>query len=138
MATLIDTNILVYAARADGDRDRQEAATRALQRYHADGALAVQILAEFASVLLRKGRPLTDVQEDVASLRQSWRVVAPNVDTVPLALSAVALHRMSFWDAMLWAIAKQHSLSSILTEDGPTGTTVGGVQYLSPFYISAP
>lgn len=133
MPTLIDTNILVYAAGADGDRDRQQIAVRALRAHREDGLLAVQVLAEFANVLIRKGRPLETIQRDVTTLERSWRVIAPNSETVSAALVGVQEHKMSFWDAMLWACAKQHHLATILSEDGPIGATIGGILYKSPF-----
>lgn len=133
MSTLIDTNILVYAAGADGDRARQRTAIQALRDYRSDGALAVQVLAEFANVLLRKGRPMDTIRSDIGVLKRTWKIVAPDADTVSLALIGVEEHQMNFWDAMLWAVAKQHRLTTILSEDGPTGSTVGGVLYLSPF-----
>ena len=133
MPTLIDTNILVYAAGADGDRTRQRIAIKTLGDYRADGALAVQVLAEFANVLMRKRRPLETIRSDISVLEKTWQIVAPDASTVSLALVGVEEHQMSFWDAMLWATAKQHRLTTILSEDGPTGSTVGDVLYLSPF-----
>lgn len=125
MLTLIDTNILVYATGADGDRTRQQMAIQALRDHRPHGALAVQVLAEFASVLIRKGAPLETVRSDIRTL--------PDVGTVSLALGGVEDYSMSFWDAMLWATAKHHGLTTILSEDGPTGSTVGDMLYLSPF-----
>lgn len=133
MPTLIDTNILVYAAGADGDQGRQRMAIKTLRDYRADGVLAVQVLAEFANVLIRKRRPLQTVRSDISILEKTWQIVAPDARTVPLALIGVEEHQMSFWDAMLWATAMQHRVTTILSEDGPTGSTVGQVLYLSPF-----
>lgn len=133
MPTLIDTNILVYARGVDGDPVRQRQAIQALQSHHGTGALSVQVLAEFSSVLLHKGISIDVIHEDVMSLEKTWTIVAPEHDTVSLALRAVKTHRMSFWDAMLWATARQHDLTTILSEDGPTGATVGGIVYVSPF-----
>lgn len=133
MQTLIDTNVLVYATGADGDRARQQRAIQALRDYRAQGALAVQVLAEFASVLIRKAVPLDTVRSDVRTLEQTWQIVTPAVGTVSLALAGVEEYSMSFWDAMLWATAKHHGLTTILSEDGPTGSVIGEVRYVSPF-----
>lgn len=133
MPVLIDTNILVYAVSADDDRRHQQTAIQALRDHRADGALAVQVLAEFANVLIRKHWPVETVRSDVSILEKTWQIVAPNARTVSLAVAGVKEHQMSFWDAMLWATAKQHGLTTILSEDGPTGSTVGEVLYLSPF-----
>lgn len=133
MLTLIDTNILVYATGADGDRTRQQMAIQALRDHRAHGTLSVQVLAEFASVLIRKGTPLETVRSDICTLEKTWQIVTPDAGTVSLALAGVDDYSMSFWDAMLWATAKHHGLTTILSEDGPTGSTVGEVLYLSPF-----
>lgn len=133
MSTLIDTNILVYAAGADGDRTRQRIAIQALGDYRRDGVLAVQVLAEFANVLMRKCRPMDIIRSDISVLENTWQIVAPDAKTVSLALTGAAEYQMSFWDAMLWAVAKQHRVTTILSEDGPTGSTVGDVFYRSPF-----
>jgi predicted nucleic acid-binding protein len=133
MPTLIDTNIVVYAAGAEGDRRHQETAIRALEKHRTNGALAVQGLAEFANVLLRKHKAVAAIRNDVTVLAETWRVLAPDASTVPLALTAVEEHHLSFWDAMLWATAKQHGLTTILSEDGSTGSTVGDILYRSPF-----
>ncbi len=91
---------------ADGDRTRQRIAITALQEYRAEGALAVQVLAEFANVLLRKRLPLGTVRSDVGILEKTWKIVAPDAGIVSLALMGVEAYHMSFWDAMLWATAK--------------------------------
>ena len=120
-------------AGANGDQNRQQTAIQALRDHRADGALAVQVLAEFASVLIRQHAHLETVRSDVGILGKTWKIVAPDAKTVPLALLGVEEYQMSFGDAMLWATAKQHGLTTILSEDGPTGSTVGEVRYLSPF-----
>jgi predicted nucleic acid-binding protein len=40
---------------------------------------------------------------------------------------------MSFWDAMIWAVAKQNRVAEILSEDGPVGSVVEGIRYTNPF-----
>lgn len=136
MATLIDTNVLVYARGVDGDATRQRQAILALKACRADGFLTVQVLQEFASVLIRKRLSIDVIYEDVATLQRTWSVVASNNDTVLMALECVKAHHMSFWDALLWATARQHDITTILTEDGPTGADVGGIYYRSPFSLA--
>lgn len=120
-------------AGANGDRNRQQTAIQALRDHRADGSLAVQVLAEFASVLIRQRAHLETVRSDVGILGKKRKIVAPDAKTVPLALFGIEEYQMSFGDAMLWAAAKQHGLTTILSEDGPTGSTVGEMRYLSPF-----
>ena len=55
------------------------------------------------------------------------------MDTLDLAANGVIRHKLSFWDAMIWAIAEQHGVEEILTEDGPVGSTIGHVLFKNPF-----
>lgn len=131
--TLVDTNILVYAAGVNGGRERQEEARAALVAVKSHGALAVQVVAEYSRVMLRHGVALAVVRQDVAALRAAWTIHSPTAETVGLALQCAADHQMSFWDAMLWAVAKENGVDEILSEDGPTGAAIESVVYRSPF-----
>ena len=134
--TLVDTNVLVYAAGGDGDETRQRAAIALLRERRAQGVLAIQVLAEYASVMLRKGRAAGAVRDEVAVLGAAWPVLRPDTKTVVLALAASSAHHLSFSDAMIWAIAKQNGVTAILSEDGPTGATIEGVLFESPWASS--
>ena len=83
--------------------------------------------------MLRHRVPIAVVRRDVAALQAAWTIHSPTRETVSLALQGVAEHHLSFWDAMLWAVAKENGLGEILSEDGPTGTPVGSVLFRSPF-----
>ena len=48
-------------------------------------------------------------------------------------MEAVARHRLSFWDAMLWATAKAAGCRLILSEDGADGRDLEGVVQVNPF-----
>jgi predicted nucleic acid-binding protein len=133
VTALIDTNILVYAAGIRADTARQRHAIAVLSRWHQDGCLALQVLAEFSAVALRHGMPLEQCQYLVTQYRRAWRILVPSVATLDLALQGVAQYHLHFWDAMLWALAREHGLREIVTEDGPTGQSVGGVTFRNPF-----
>ncbi len=133
ITTLVDTNILVYAAGVNTDKAHQAAASAALDEIRPVGALPVQALSEFAAVLLRHNRPADEIQRDVQALADTWPVLHPTARTVADALGCVRDHHVHFWDAMVWAIAAEHGLSTILSEDGPTGRSIQGVQFVSPF-----
>ena len=131
--TLVDTNVLVYAAGVNTDKAHQTAALTALREVHGVGALSVQVLSEFSNVLLRSGHAVEVILHDVEALTASWQVFSPTAPTVSRALAGVRDHRLSFWDAMIWATAVEHGISTILSEDGPTGRSIQGVRYASPF-----
>lgn len=134
----IDTNILVYAADRDaGPRHDMcvELVARAALR---DCVLTVQALAEFFHATTRKA--LLDPAIASAFVKD-WLAVfdlaAADPETLTEAMDAVAEHRLSFWDAMLWATARQSGCASILTEDFQHGRHIGGVEFLNPFQPDA-
>ena len=133
MTALVDTNVLVYAAGIRTDAERQQAATQVLDRVRPEACLSLQVLSEFSAVALRNGLSAAICRTVVAEYQRSWRVLLPSADTLDAALSVVAEHRLSFWDAMLWALAHENGLTEIITEDGPTGAVVGGVLFRNPF-----
>ncbi len=49
------------------------------------------------------------------------------------AIDAVTVHSWSFWDAMIWATAKRAGCRLLLSEDGQSGRTLGGVTIINPF-----
>jgi predicted nucleic acid-binding protein len=133
MAALVDTNVLVYAAGIRTDAERQQAATQLLDRVRPEACLSLQVLSEFSAVALRNGLSAACCRAIVAEYRRSWTVLLPSAGTLDAALGAVAEHRLSFWDALLWALASENGLTEIITEDGPTGAVVGGVVFRNPF-----
>ena len=132
MTTLVDTNILVYAAGIRADDRRKQAATELLAQLRPDACLSLQVLSEFSAVALRHGIGPEVCRSLVAEYCRSWTILAPSAASLDTALTAVRDHQLSFWDAMLWAVAHEHGLGEIVTEDGPTGA-VGGVKFRNPF-----
>ena len=49
------------------------------------------------------------------------------------ALEAVRAHRLSFWDAMLWASAQRAGVRCLLTEDLQDGFILHNVKFVNPF-----
>ena len=131
---LVDTNVLVYSV------DLHEPKKRAVSidlvgRLAADGdlVLSAQCLNEFSAAALRRGMSISEV---IAAVEQ-WQSAA---DLLPLvsaattaALNAVSRHRISFWDALIWATARDAGISIVFSEDFQHGRTLEGVQFLNPF-----
>ena len=134
----LDTNILVYAVDRDaGERHRQslELVGRAAQR---DCVLTLQALAEFFHATTRKN--LLE-PSDAGQFVRDWLEVfeVTSVDSTALvdAINAVDEHRLSFWDAMLWATARQAGCSTVFSEDMQHGRRLGGVELVNPFAAEA-
>jgi len=117
-----DSNILIYAlSRADL---RHAAAASLLARAtRADCVLTLQSLAECFRVITTK-------------LRLDPRQAKSEIDGFRTAFpvrSAVEDHRLSFWDAMLWATARRAGCRLLLSEDFQDGRDLGGVLFVNPF-----
>ena len=134
---LIDTNVVVYAYDVR-DRDKQLRALEVLGRLVADGRgrLSAQVLGEFLRVATRKlVPPLTpgEAVEQAGNLAASWPVVPITAFIVLEAGRGVEAHRLSYWDAQLWATARLNQIEIVLTEDFEHGRTLDGVRFLNPF-----
>ena len=129
----LDTNLLVYAVDA-ADRDRHRRAQtliNALLRY--DCVLTLQALSEFYFATTRRGKLSADAaQHALEGWQKMFPVVAAKPSTLNSAINAVAAHQLAFWDAMLWATAKDAGVTLLLSEDFQDGQIVEGVRIANP------
>jgi predicted nucleic acid-binding protein len=129
-----DTNVLIYAAVADASPRHQIARHLLARAGGANCVLVLQSLAEFVWVSTRKARISTAVASRAV---EAWLEIFPVAYAVPgtlrRALAAVAGHRLSFWDAMLWAVAEEAGCRYLLSEDFQSGRTLGNVTFVNPF-----
>lgn len=133
MSVTLDTNVLVYAFDTQADA-RGNAARGLIEGLAGTGAfLALQTLAETANVLLRRKVPPVRVVGYVAALEQNFGVEAATGGDLAEALAAVKSHRLSFWDAMLWATCRRAGATTLFTEDMQDGRTLRGVRFVNPF-----
>ncbi len=134
----LDTDILVYAV--DRDAGERHGRSRELVERAArcDCVLTAQALAEFFHATTRKNL----LHPALASaFVRDWLDVFPvaSADNAALvdAMDAVEQHRLSFWDAMLWATARRAGCSTILSEDMQDGRRLSGVEFVNPFAMEA-
>ena len=135
-AVLIDTNVLVYAHHP-AEAVRYTNAVRAIAALSDAGAgrLSAQVLGEFVSATTRGRRPLLAVRE---ALDQAARLAdaIPVYDVTRLivleALRGVRRHRLSYYDAQIWATARLNQVPIIFTEDFQDGHRLEGVQFVNP------
>lgn len=146
MASLVDTNILVY--RFDPrDPLKQQIAQDLLRAGLAkdDLVLPHQAIVEFVSVMTRPrpslgGVPLVPRDQALAEaelLATEFVVVYPNKEVLLTALRGVAAYQLSWFDAHLWAHAEVHGLAEILSEDFQHGRHYGTVRVVDPFLAAA-
>jgi predicted nucleic acid-binding protein len=126
----LDTNILVYVfAAGDARSDRAEALVVK------GGAISVQVLNEFANVCSRKlALPWKEIAARLATLRA---LLAPpraiTVATHEAALKLAAAHKLSFFDALVVASAKEMRCGTLYSEDMQHERLIEGVRIINPF-----
>ena len=133
MTSLVDTNILVYAAGIRTTRKKQQEAIDIMANAWPTACLSLQVLSEFSAVALRNGMTVDACRTMVREYQTAWTVLVPSSATLDQALRGVEEHGLSYWDSMIWALAHERGLHEILTEDGPTGAIVEGVLFRNPF-----
>jgi len=134
---LVDTNVLVYA-HDPADRAKQGRAIELLSAL-ADaraGCFSAQVLAEFYWTVTRGRRRILTAEEAAQQVERfcaSWPVLAITASVVAEATAGVRNHRLSYWDAQVWAAARLYQVPVVLSEDFADGSRVGGVRFLNPF-----
>ena len=133
----IDTNILIYSIDVDAS-DRHE-----LSRQFVDEAvdkncvLTFQALSEFYWAVTRKGKMRReDAQAQVVDWQRLFPIIVAQPSTLTMAIRAVLSHRLAFWDAIMWATARQNGVEILYSEDFQHGQNIEGVLIQNPFYPS--
>jgi predicted nucleic acid-binding protein len=133
--TFVDTNILIYAHDVD-QKSKHPVARRILTELLRERSLIVspQVLQEFYVNVTRKiGRPLTKAAaREIVSDFSVWCV-----DTTPADIAAAFriedASRISFWDALICAVAQKSGAKVILSEEMSSGQKIAGMQIKNPF-----
>lgn len=147
VASLVDTNILVY--RFDPRNPTKQMVAAALLRagLMAEDALVVphQTIVEFIAAVTRpraelSGAPLLEADDarlEAEALMAQFQVLYPNADVLVTALRGAATYQLSWFDAHLWAYAEVYGIPEILSEDFEHGRRYGSVRVKDPFLIAA-
>jgi predicted nucleic acid-binding protein len=137
----IDTNILVYA-HDPSDPVKHESAIRLIAQLSDEGrlVLSTQVFNEFAwTMMRRKGErwlATTVIAELLRGIAATCEVVAVTPEITLRALDAIPRHGFSFWDALIWAAAKENGVGIVYTEDFQHGRDIEGVRIINPFATS--
>jgi predicted nucleic acid-binding protein len=125
----LDTNILVYAVSDDPRR------SRAQELLAEGGTISVQVLNEFANVLLVKLRkPWPDIEatiEDTCAVAELARSLT--LATHRSARTLARDHNVSFYDALIVAAALESGCDVLLSEDLQHGRSIDGLAIQNPF-----
>jgi predicted nucleic acid-binding protein len=140
VATLVDTNILVY--RCDStDPAKREASRQILRAGGRQGSLCLphQVLIEFVNAVTR-GRaggysilPHDEAWRQAEDLLNEFPILYPNESIFRTAMRGMASYRIAWYDAHLWAYAEYYGIPEILSEDFEHGRWYGTVRVRNPF-----
>ena len=131
-----DTNVLIHAFGVDDPAKHQRSLTliERSAELGLDCVLTLQALAEFFRVATaKKAMPLDVAERQVRDLCDLFPVVGADAEALGRAIWAVRHHSFSFWDAMLWATAREHDCAFVVTEDFSHGMALLGVTFFNPF-----
>lgn len=130
----LDTNILIYAIDRDAGKKHEIASLILDKSMNGRCLLTAQALGEFYCAATRKGDiSQSEAVEIIEDLMEIFPVISSTGATLKKALSALPKYGLQFWDAMLWATAKESKCSLIITEDFQDERSVEGVQFINPF-----
>lgn len=140
MASLVDTNILVYCF-DPRDQAKRTTARNLFRREAPEHDLHIphQALIEFMSVVTSKragGQPLlrhAEAARQAEELMTEFPVLYPNDAVFRMALRGMLAYEISWYDAHLWAYAEHYGLAEILSEDFQHGRWYGNVRVRNPF-----
>lgn len=146
MASLVDTNVLVY--RFDPREPvKQQIAHDLLRRElgHDTLVLPHQAILEFVAAVTRPrrdlgGKPLLSFERalvEAENLMSQFLIIYPSVEVLLTALRGAAAYQLSWFDAHLWAYAEVYGLAEILSEDFEHGRHYGRVRIADPFLAAA-
>ena len=142
MASLIDTNVLVYRVDARFP-EKQRIARDVLNAGLEPDRLALphQAILEFVSVVTRPRRDLqggsllstSEALQEADVLMRQFPVLYPDAEVLTTAIRGAATYRLPWFDAHLWAYAEVNGLPEILSEDFSHGQHYGSVRVRNPF-----
>lgn len=146
MASLVDTNVLVY--RCDPrDPTKRQIADDLLRGNLAQDALVLphQAILEFIAAVTRPRRdlggapllPLPKALQEAEDLMGQFLVIYPDSEVLRTALRGTSTYQLSWFDAHLWAYAEVHGIPEILSEDFEHGRHYGRVRTVNPFLAAA-
>jgi predicted nucleic acid-binding protein len=140
VASLVDTNILVYRCDPRFPKKRETASTL-LRQGLLQEVLRIphQALVEFVSVVTRAGPdghsllPREEAWRQAEDIMLEFPILYPDAQVVRTALRGMAAYQLSWFDAHLWAYAEHYSLPEIISEDFEHGRLYGSVRVRNPF-----
>jgi len=134
-----DTNIFVYAT-DPADSLKQAIALRVVARLkHLGSPIALQLIGEYQNVLRRKFKiEAWRAAEASREILTGFFCFPSSQDSIGLALAQMATGRLSYWDALMLASAREAGCSAFISEDLQDGARLFGMEIVNPFGAQGP
>jgi predicted nucleic acid-binding protein len=130
-----DTNILLYA-KIDDATSRHEIAKTLVEQKVMTGEpyISVQVINEFTANALRKGKELSEIEDDIDELLKTFNVLPLTPSISKEAFRITRRYQFSFWDSLIVATALKAGCSGLYTEDLQNGQIIDeSLKIVNPF-----
>lgn len=130
-----DTNVLVYAAVRQDERKSataQELIRHALEVNH-DGVISVQVVTEFANVMLNRFKMSAKAVDEWVSQFYPLLATEVTMDAVRNAMCIKEEYGIQYDDALIIATAEKLGCTEIVSEDLNDGQLYHGMAVVNPF-----
>ena len=133
--TFIDSNVFVYAIDGSGGKKQKRAGSIVAEVFAAKSLHCVssQVLAEFASVAIRKFKIATPLLLEMLSVMRRISRTAVDDALVLRAVEIQSLYGIQFYDAQIIAAAERLGCDRVLSEDMSDGQVYCSVRVVNPF-----
>src|SRR4029453_467736 len=130
----VDTNVLLYV---HDPRDAvKQARAASLVQSLPSAALLWQVACEYIAAS-HKFEPLgfrrDDAWRELRLLQSAWTLILPKWKHLKTAESLLASHSLSFWDALLIAVASEEGVAMLYSENFTALPAIGGLTIVNPF-----
>ena len=130
----LDTNILVYAKLEDDNKEKRTTAIDLIEKIYSNPVISVQVLNEFASVLIKHSVPNQDIKDAVQEIAVSSIVINLNVEMVWETWRIRDKYHFSYWDSMIIAAAIKGGCDMLYSEDLQNGQIIDNqITIINPF-----
>jgi predicted nucleic acid-binding protein len=133
-AEFVDTNVLVYAHDGSAGQKHAKSVDLLARLFEEEnGALSVQVLAEFYAAAIRKlGMPAEEAEAVITDLG-SWTIHRPGHADLIRASRLHRRHKMAWWDSQVLNSAVELGCAVLWSEDLADGQRFGTLTVRSPF-----
>jgi predicted nucleic acid-binding protein len=134
-----DTNIFVYAS-DPASPIKQATAVRVVQELkRRRSPVAIQVVGELQNVLRRKLKVEARLAAEMAGeVLNVFTGFPASSKAAAAALEQMALGRLSYWDALMLASAREAGCTTFISEDLQDGGQPFGLEVVNPFGEAGP